>query len=843
MPNVNSLFRFYVLIFSVLSIGCLLSWALFEYEYKHENLQIQSEYKFRALDHSAGLRMGMQMFSNQINMLVHVLEHELDSGEVLDSNEELESFIRLFLADSKSIRDVMYYPSSDDLLRVDGAPSVQVLHADSPWFNQHINSAANIMGAFKQSIKNQKRMTVIVNQADNQPWAYEVIPMIKKGNLLGWLVVSWDIGEEIELVLKMLPVSGQDILFNFGNALSMQAEGELKEAQYTHLSRSREKYVASKDSRHYQWLDEIEILGRTWHLRYDSAPGFLITHPVTNAWNIFYGGLIMSVLLSLLTMLVYRRTLLVQGLVDVKTRDLRQARHRMQLLVDSLAEGVFDMDAKGACSFINQRALDILGYQDASQVMGQGVHELIHHSDVGGEVMPKEHCKIASVMRSGKAIHVDDEVFWKSDGSALPVAYRATPIRDEEDTLMGIVVTFLDISSQLAVEQEREHMRKQVEHTQRLESLGVLAGGIAHDFNNLLTSVTGNTDLALRHLDATSPVIKHLNSIHKASRHAADLCKQMLAYSGQGQLVMGSLNLSELVRDMGQLLAVSIGKHIEVDYKLANPIHLIHADKAQIQQVVMNLLTNANEAVGDQQGRITVTTGVMDANQLFLNACYADKTVLSGHYVFIDVADSGCGMNAATVGRMFEPFFTTKFTGRGLGMSAMQGIVRVHAGAISVQSEEGQGTCIRVLFPSLENESFIAVEQSEQQGELEKNDVDLAKHEGLVLVVDDEESLREVAGMMLEDMGYQVLFAEDGLQALDVFVQRIDDIDLVVLDLTMPKMGGEACMEALRQLRSDVPILISSGYSEAQCAKFENFLPKPYSEALFQEKINATLNL
>jgi len=838
MPILNSLFRFYALPFLVLIVGSLLSWALFEYEYKQENAQIQSEYKFRALDHSAGFRIGIQILTNKINMLARVLEHELGSGEELVSGDKLEKFVTLFLADSKSIRDVMYYASSDDLMRADGSPAIQALHIESPWLNRHMNSAVNIMEALKKNIKSRKETTIIVNQAGNKPWAYEIVPMLKQGNLLGWLVVSWDVGAELELVLKMLPVSGQDIFFEFGNALDMQVVGKSKKAQYTHLSRSREKYAASKDIRYFQWLDEIEVLGRTWLLRYESAPGFLIAHPVKNAWNMFYGGLAMSALLALLTILIYRRTRLIQGLVKVKTRDLRHARHRMQLLVDALAEGVFDMDEKGACSFINQRALDLLGYEDASQIIGQDVHQLIHHSDVDGNVVLQDHCKIAAVMQTGEAIYVNDEVFWKLDGSPLSVAYRATPIYDEHAILKGIVVTFLDISEQLLAEQEREQMRKQVEHTQRLESLGVLAGGIAHDFNNLLTSVIGNADMALRRLDATSPVVKHLHRIRKASDSAADLCQQMLAYSGQSRLSMEPLNLSELVRDMGELLAISIHKYVEVGYKLENPIRSIYADKVQVQQIVMNLLINANEAMNGKEGKITLTTGSMNVGQNFLNTCYSEEAVLAGHYVFVEVDDNGCGMDEDTVERMFEPFFSTKFSGRGLGMSAMLGIVRAHAGAVFVHSLEGQGTCIKILLPSLAEESLMAVEQ----GDLESDNEALEKKKGLILVVDDEEDLREVAGMMLEDMGCEVLFAEDGLQALDIFAEHIDDIDLVLLDLTMPKMGGEACMEGLQRLRSDVPVLISSGYSEAQCAKFENFLPKPYSETLFQEKIRGALN-
>jgi len=529
----------------------------------------------------------------------------------------------------------------------------------------------------------------------------------------------------------------------------------------------------------------------------------------------------------------------IECLVHIRTKQLNDAQKRIHLLVDSLAEGLFDMDKEGICTFINQRALDLLGYQDANQVIGQHIHEFIHHSDVQKNIIAYENCQIAAVMDTAVAVRVDDEVFWRADGSPLTVSYHATPVHDDVGDVVGIVVSFLDISAQLVAENEREQMRKQVEHTQRLESLGVLAGGIAHDFNNLLSTIMGNASLAVNHLGEADVVMKHMQRINKACSRAADLCQQMLAYSGHGDVKKESLNLSELVQDMGQLLEVTLSKGIVLDFHLADPIKLMDADIARIQQIVMNLLTNANEAMGDKQGSIRLTTGVMDVNQDFLQGCYANTNMTPGRYVFFEVHDHGCGMDYATSERIFEPFFTTKFTGRGLGMSAVLGIVRAHDGVLKMDSVVGKGTCIRVLFPALDEESSLL---PPHQASYENLPSDVIQHaEGLILVVDDEESLREIAGLMLEDMGYQVLFAENGLQALDIFAQYMNDIDLVLLDLTMPKMGGEACMEALQELRADIPVLISSGYSAEQHAKFKHFLPKPYSEGLFQEKVNAAL--
>lgn len=847
MSSLSLLFRFYTLPILVFFLSSLLSWVVFEYQYIQENKQFQMEYNSRAGGHTAAFELGLEDMSTYVYHLASFLTHEAnndgDDGG-FKSNKEFSDFIRVFFSGNNAVRDAIWYESEADishaLLDAPESRVLHILHPDSPWHSQSIANMPAILTVLKRVIQDQKAGAFVLQKAMNQPWIYEVIPIRSDGKQ-GCLLVSWDVGALIEYVLTKVPVGGQDIHYDFGETVVLDRKAKLgvthhtiHKAEYIHLSRSRKTNEATGDQRHFYWQDELQLPGRVWRIRYVSAPAFLDSHRVVNAWNVLYGGLLISALLALLTLLIYRRARMIEGLVNIRSQQLHGAQKRIHLLVDSLAEGLLDMDGKGVCTFINQRGLDLLGYQRANQVIGQNIHELIHHSDVQRNIITHEHCKIVAVMHTAKAIRVADEVFWRADGSAIAVSYNATPVYDDTNTIVSIAVSFLDISAQVAAEQEREQMRKQVEHIQRLESLGMLAGGIAHDFNNLLTSVIGNADLALHHLDATSPVIKHLNGIHKASHHAADLCKQMLAYSGQCPLMMDSLNISELVRDMGKLLDVSISKYVEVDYELANPIHLMHADKTQVQQIVMNLLINANEAIGDKEGKLTVTTGMMDVDQKFLSTCYADKTVLPGDYVFVDVDDNGCGMDKTTLDKMFEPFFTTKFTGRGLGMSAMLGIVRSHMGAVFVRSVKGKGTCIRVLFPSLEAESFMTIEQDE----IENDAVDLVKHEGLILVVDDEVNLREIAGMMLEDMGYQVLFAENGLQALDVFSQHVDDIDLVLLDLTMPKMGGEACMEALRELRANVPVLITSGYSETQGSKFENFLAKPYSEALFQEKVN-----
>jgi len=832
MSSLSESLRFYTLPFLVLVVGCLLSWAVYEYEYVQENKQFQEEYGFRAQDHTAGILQALDELSGKTLAFKELVENSVSTRDKHLSSNDFDTFKDLIFGNIHAMQDVDWIENVD----LDGAYAkdkvVDYFQLSSPL--EEKDSWSDIPGfitALRKAIKTDD-MASLMYVADDAPWVIEIYPISVSEGKTGVLVISWDFSMVVEAGVSHLPVAGQDIYYTL-------LEGGKSRRVYEHISRSRSDYPNSSDKRKFYWQEKIAYKGLKWRLDYDAAPAFLVSHPVVNAWNMFYGGLLMSGLLALLTLLMYRRTRVIQTLVDMRTKELIHSQKRVQLLVDSLAEGLFDMNDKGYCTFINQRALDLLGYQDASQVIGQHIHELIHHSDEQKNIIAHTDCQIAAVMDTGLAVRVDDEVFWRADGSPLAVSYHAQPVHDDAGIVVSIVVSFLDISAQLVAESEREQMRKQVEHTQRLESLGVLAGGIAHDFNNLLSTIMGNASLAVNHLGETDIVMKHMQRINTACSRAADLCQQMLAYSGQGEVKKDSLNLSELVQDMGQLLEVTLSKGITLDYHLADPIRLMDADVARIQQIVMNLLTNANEAMEDKQGDIRLTTGVMDVNQDFLQGCYANTNMNPGTYVFFEVHDHGCGMDDATSERIFEPFFTTKFTGRGLGMSAVLGIVRAHGGVLKMDSVVGKGTCIRALFPALDAESSLLPSHHASYENLASDVIQPA--EGLVLVVDDEESLREIAGLMLEDMGYHVLFAENGLQALDVFAQHMNVIDLVLLDLTMPKMSGEACMEALRELRADIPVLVSSGYSAEQNMKFKHFLPKPYSEGMFQEKVNAAL--
>jgi PAS domain S-box-containing protein len=381
-----------------------------------------------------------------------------------------------------------------------------------------------------------------------------------------------------------------------------------------------------------------------------------------------------------------------------------------------------------------------------------------------------------------------------------------------------------DVTELKQATEDRISFEKQLLHAQKLESLGVLAGGIAHDFNNILTAIIGNAEMALMRLNPESPAIDNLQRIEKAAARAADLARQMLAYSGKGHFVIEAIDLNRLVEEMGHMLEVSISKKAVLRYNLTQDLPAINVDATQIRQIVMNLVINASEAIGDKSGVIAITTGCQECTENDLKNAWLADPVSEGLYVYLEVADTGCGMDSETLARIFDPFFTTKFTGRGLGMAAVLGIIKGHKGAIKVCSEPNRGNSFRVLLPAAEKpaELFDAGSSGDDwQGS------------GTVLLVDDEETVRDIGGEMLRELGLGVITATDGRDALAKYSSH-KDISLVVMDLTMPHMDGEECFRELRQLNPDVKVIMSSGFSEHEVVQkfagkgLAGFIQKPY---------------
>ena len=401
----------------------------------------------------------------------------------------------------------------------------------------------------------------------------------------------------------------------------------------------------------------------------------------------------------------------------------------------------------------------------------------------------------------------------------------------------GFATIFTDITERKRAEEERIALEKQLLHAQKLESLGVLAGGIAHDFNNLLTSIVGNTDLALLRLNPESPVRDNLHQVELAATRAADLAKQMLAYSGKGKFVIEQIDINRLIDEMTKMLEVSISKKCVLRFHVTNPLPSVEGDATQLRQIIMNLVINASEAIGDKSGVIGISTGCMQCDRKYLSSAWLNEQIPEGLYVWLEIADTGCGMDKETISKIFDPFFTTKFTGRGLGMAAVLGIVRGHKGAIKVYSEPGRGTTFKVLLPAGAKPQELFNGGSNHQPEW--------KGSGTVLLVDDEETVIGIGTEMLKEIGFDVLTAMDGRQALDVFKNNIDRINFVILDLTMPHLDGEQCFRELRQLKADVKVIMSSGYNEQEVTQrfvgkgLAGFIQKPYKLSTLRSVISS----
>ncbi|MBM4365758.1 MAG: response regulator [Deltaproteobacteria bacterium] len=374
--------------------------------------------------------------------------------------------------------------------------------------------------------------------------------------------------------------------------------------------------------------------------------------------------------------------------------------------------------------------------------------------------------------------------------------------------------------------------------TQKLETLGVFAGGIAHDFNNMLMGILGNADLALLELAATSRAAARVAAIKTTATHLAELTNQLLAYSGKGRFLVQPVNLSELVAEMRLLLDVTIPRNVVIRADLPPGLPRVEADPSQLRQIVLNLLTNAADAIGGRSGTIAIRTGAQDLEDDFPAAVRPGVRPPGGAYVFVEVSDDGQGMDADTRERIFDPFFTTKAKGRGLGLAAVQGIVRGHGGAIRVYSEVGKGTTFKVLLPAMEGDHAPLAPEVAASGRVAH---------GTILVVDDEQTVRDVVQAMLETDGYTAVLAADGVEGVEAVRTRGGEFDLVLLDLSMPRLGGIEAFTEMRRLRPDLRVLLSSGYNHQDATShfagrgLAGFIQKPFDFARLRETLAKVL--
>jgi PAS domain S-box-containing protein len=427
----------------------------------------------------------------------------------------------------------------------------------------------------------------------------------------------------------------------------------------------------------------------------------------------------------------------------------------------------------------------------------------------------------------------------RPDGGIRWLRDQSFPVMDETGRIVRVAGIAEDITEQKLAAADRQDFERKLQETQRLESLGVLAGGIAHDFNNLLTGILGNASLARLALPPSDEAQQYLGEIESVAVRAADLCKQMLAYSGKGRFQIQALDLSALVQDTAQLLHLTITKNAILRINLASDLPAVHADPTQLRQVIMNLIINASEALGGKSGTITLNTGLARVDATYAENASFPSDVTPGDYVYLEVSDNGIGMSPETQARIFEPFFTTKFTGRGLGLSAVLGIVRGHRGVMKVYSEVGKGTMFKLLFPAI---TGTASPLKPQPGT-----ADEWRGTGTILVVDDEDTVRTVVSRMLETMGFTVVVAKDGSEAVSLLRSMPDKITGVLMDLTMPRMGGEDAFREMRAAKPDLRVILMSGFNEQDAINrftgkgLAGFLQKPFKPDALRAKLREML--
>jgi PAS domain S-box-containing protein len=535
------------------------------------------------------------------------------------------------------------------------------------------------------------------------------------------------------------------------------------------------------------------------------------------------GDLVLCVLLFLAAISMHsgaeRREELIAALQedDRRLRELRKtaesAEERVRHILESIGDGFVSVDYDWNITYCNAEAAKLLRLP-AADMLAKGFWDEFPDASE-----PDNEMRYRRAMEDQK--QVSFETFIK-----LRNSYWEQSVYPAHD---GLSVYFRDVT-------ERRRFEERARHAHKLESLGVLAGGIAHDFNNLLTAILGSASLIQEELPHDSPLRPYADNVILASERAGQLTRQMLAYSGRGRFIVEPIDLAVQVREITALLESSITSQVELVLDLNTENILIDADSGQIQQLVMNLVINGAEAIGSASGRVVLATRLQDLDSQVISDNLAGDPLDPGTYILLQVQDTGAGMDEATIARIFDPFFTTKFTGRGLGLAAVLGIVRGHRGAIKVYSNPGKGTTFNVFFPIATGQLLAkpAPKVSDFHGS------------ATVLVVDDELVVQKLARSTLERYGYRVVVASNGKEALDLLSAPGVSVSVVLLDMTMPVMGGKETLSRLKAIRPSLKVIASSGYNEIEAlrrfgAGVDGFLQKPYRALQLMEKVKLTL--
>ncbi|MDH4162140.1 MAG: response regulator [Nitrospirota bacterium] len=510
--------------------------------------------------------------------------------------------------------------------------------------------------------------------------------------------------------------------------------------------------------------------------------------------------------------------------------ELVRKEERVHLLLNSTAEGIYGIDTNGGCTFCNPSGLRMLAYEREADVIGRNMHTLIHHKRPDGTPYPEQDCKIYQAFRTTQPCHVENEVFWRSDGSRVPVEYWSYPLF-EKGAVIGAVVTFIDISA-------RKRLETQLVQSQKMEAIGTLAGGVAHDFNNILTAIIGYGSILQRKMGDEDPLKKNVHNILDSAQRAARLTKSLLTFGRKQVMAPLPVDLNSVVRRVEKLLVPLIGEDVELRTDLSEADLVVKADAGQIEQVLMNLAANARDAMPGG-GCFTVRSEqtLLDDEQAHLHGVPAP-----GAYAVLSVSDTGTGMDEETRTKIFEPFFTTKEVGKGtgLGLAIAYGIIKQHSGIITVYSEQGKGSTFKIYLPLL-NKAASAEEPVDKEA-LSRGGTEV------ILIAEDDQAVRELMRSVLRESGYTVIESTDGEEAVQNFTADQDRIRLVILDTIMPKMNGKEAYEAIRRIKPDIKSLFMSGYTadiisrQGLLNQGFDLMQKPLSPAELLARVRKTLD-
>jgi len=494
------------------------------------------------------------------------------------------------------------------------------------------------------------------------------------------------------------------------------------------------------------------------------------------------------------------------SVVDISER--LRAEQRFQLALEASPSGILLINSQGEIVLVNSKIEEIFGYT-RDELINQSISKLV---PVNHQNQHPEFISQFLKQPQSRAMGIGRDLYGLcKNGHEVPLEIGLNPLDIEQES--HVLASVVDITERKKAEIESASLNKQIQHAQRLESLGVLAAGTAHDFNNILQAISGNADLARIKLNSKTEIGSHLDKIIIACQRAADLTKKMLDYAGKGKMEYSRVNINILIEELSDLIISAIPRKIALKKFLTASLPEVEIDKSQVQQIILNLITNAYEAIGKDEGLITITTGISYETTESLKRYTAFDYLKEGRYVYIEVIDTGAGMSPDIVDNMFDPFFTTKFTGRGLGMAAVLGIIRSHFGSILINTIEDSGTQIKIIFPAseiLENDKndAISIQQTFHSSNTKKLDGCKA------LIIDDDTEISHNLKNMLEIKHLDITLFDSGRKALAHLEHIENSFDIILLDMNMPDMDGAEVYSELCKRNMDTKTILMSGYSK-----------------------------